>query len=79
MGALLLQHQTLMHAEPMLLVDHRQAEVGEGHALLNERVGPDHQVDGAVADPFQHPGALLSGDSGGQEGEGDGVLSLGFD
>ena len=67
-----------MDAEPMLFVDHRQAEVGEGHALLDERVSPDHQVDGALADPFQHPAALLPGDSGGQEGKGDGVVVLGF-
>ena len=32
----------LLHAEPVLLVDHHQAQVGELHLLLEQRVGADH-------------------------------------
>ncbi len=39
---LIAQRIALLHAEPMLLVDHHQAEVGELHLLFEQRVGADH-------------------------------------
>ncbi len=40
-----------MHPEAVLLVDHGHPEAGEVHAFLDERMGPDRDVDGAVGDP----------------------------
>ena len=34
-----------MHAETMLLVDHREAEIAERDALLEQRMGADDDVD----------------------------------
>jgi hypothetical protein len=39
----------LGHAEPVLLVDDRQAQVGEGHVLLYQRVGAHHDPTQAEA------------------------------
>ena len=38
------QRQALMHAEAMLLVDHRQREVAKLHILLEQRMGADEDV-----------------------------------
>ena len=37
--------QALADAEPMLLVDHREPEIGEGHAFLKQRMRADSDVD----------------------------------
>ena len=39
--ALRAQHQALVDAEAVLLVDHREAEVAERHAFLEQRMGAD--------------------------------------
>ena len=39
------ERQALAHAEAMLLVDHGEAEIGEGDALLEQGVGADRDVD----------------------------------
>ena len=39
------ERQALTHAEAMLLVDDGEAEIGEGDALLKQRVGADDNVD----------------------------------
>ncbi len=44
-AALALQSEPLMHAEPMLLVDHDQAEIAELDALLEESVRADQNID----------------------------------
>ena len=67
-----------MHAETVLLVDHGDGQVGELHALLHQGVRPDHQVDGALADPFQHSLAVLPGGGGREQGEGHGFSVLRF-
>ena len=41
-------------AEPLLLVDHDQAEVLPSHAGLQQPVRADHDVDAAVCHAFQH-------------------------
>ena len=43
----------LVQAEPVLLVDDGERQVGERHALLDQRVRADHQVDRAVGDALQ--------------------------
>ena len=39
------ERQALVHAEAMLLVDHREAEIGEIDALLEQRMRADRDVD----------------------------------
>ncbi len=34
-----------MHAEPVLLVDHRKAEITEHNIILKQRMGADGNVD----------------------------------
>ena len=51
--ALLGQQEPLAHPEAMLLVDHDQAEVLVAHALLEDRMGPDDDLDRAVVEPHQ--------------------------
>ena len=43
-GAVLLEPFFVHHAEPLLFVDHDQAEIGEGDVLLQQPVGADHHV-----------------------------------
>ena len=59
-GAGVLQHRPLPHAELVLLVDHHQAELGETHVLLDDRLRADDQVDLAGGDllPAARPAAL---------------------
>ena len=47
--ALAPQQVALLDAEAVLLVDHRDAEVGELHALVDQRVRADDEVDRPVA------------------------------
>ena len=42
-----------MHTEAMLLVDHREGEIGEGDRLLKNRVGADENVDLACRERAQ--------------------------
>ena len=42
-----------MHAEAVLLVDHRQREIAEGDVVLEQRVGADEEIDLARREPFQ--------------------------
>ena len=42
-----------MHAKTMLLVDHREAEIGEGDFILHQRMGADGDVDRAACEAFQ--------------------------
>ena len=62
LGAQLLELFLVRHAEMLLLVDDQQAEVLEGDALAEERMGADHDVDSAVGDAFFHPRQLGAGD-----------------
>ena len=57
-----LQRAALMQPEPVLLVDHREREVGERDRLLHERVGAHHQVDLPSAIPSSDALPLLAGD-----------------
>ncbi len=34
-----------IHAETVLLVHHREAQIAEGHGLLEQRVGADQDID----------------------------------
>ena len=52
-AALAAQRVPLLDAEPVLLVDHHQAEVGELDLLLEQRVGADH--DPGVAGERRRP------------------------
>jgi hypothetical protein len=42
------KRHALMHAEPVLLVDHGQRQVGEFDILLHQRMRADHELDRAV-------------------------------
>ena len=62
LGAQLLELLLVRDAEMLLLVDDQQAEVLEGDALAEQRMGADHDVDAAVGDAFFHPRQLGAGD-----------------
>ena len=53
MGVLRLlgQGRPLVHAEPVLLVRHHQAQLPVLHVLRQQGVGADAQVDGPVRQP----------------------------
>ena len=68
-AALALQRHPLVHAEPMLLVDHGKREIVEGDALLHQSVGPDDEVDLPSCDRLQHPSSILAGHRGSQQRE----------
>ena len=55
-----LEHQPLGHAEAMLLVHHHQPQVAIGHALLEDRMGADQQVDLTGGKPHQNGLAHLA-------------------
>ena len=46
-----------MHAEAVLLVDHRERQIGERDVVLEQRVGPDHDRRPAAGDLGQHRSA----------------------
>ena len=52
------QGRALLDAEAVLLVDHHDAERRERHPLLDQRVGADREVDGAVGQPGEHVAPL---------------------
>ena len=76
-------------AEPLLLVDHQQAQVVEGHIFLEELVGADQQVHAAGFGGLQDPLLLFGGGEAGQHldlhreipepADGGGVVLLGQD
>ena len=70
-AALGLERHALVQPEPVLLVHDGQRQVGERHALLHQRVGPDHEVDAAVGDPLEDALPVLAGDGAGQHRVGD--------
>ena len=60
---LLLEQPALAHPEAVLLVDHHQRQVLERDALLQERLGPDHQLDLATPQGPSLPiGAAAAGE-----------------
>jgi hypothetical protein len=62
------QQKALRHAEAVLLVDHRQAQIPVGHLLLENGVGANENVDRAVGEAHQHavarPAFLAAGEDG---------------
>ena len=52
------QRRPLLDPEPVLLVDHDQAEVREADPVLEQRVGADHDAGLAAGHPAQRGGAL---------------------
>ena len=60
--ALAAQHVALLDAEAVLLVDDHDPEGGELDALLEERVGADHDVDLAAVEPGREAAPLRGGD-----------------
>jgi hypothetical protein len=67
-GPGLLETCPLPHAELVLLVDHHEAEFGEGHVFLDDRLRADHEVDLAGGDELQHGRALGGCQAAGQLG-----------
>ena len=61
----------------MLLVDHGERQVAERHALLDQRVRPDRQVDRAIGDPLHDARSILARDGAGQERVRDGRVGRG--
>ncbi len=59
--------QALVDAEAVLLVDHRQRQVAVFDRVLEQRMGADDDLDGAVLDAAQQAGALLALDRAGQQ------------
>jgi hypothetical protein len=71
-GAQLLEPFLLGDAEALLLVDDDEPEVLPLHALGEQRVGADHDVDGARGEPVEDPTSVLVGDEPGQRLDLDG-------
>ncbi len=73
----------MTHPEPLLLVDHDQAEVAELHVLLEEAVRADDDVDralrGAAQRGFQVFGRLEPADDAHRDGERRKALREGFE
>ena len=59
-GGLGRQGEALVDAEPVLLVDHREREIAEGDAFLEDRVGADEYVDLARPQVGEGPPAGLA-------------------
>ena len=49
----------MLHAEPLLLVDHEQAEILEAHVVGEQPVRADDDVDGALLHAAHHFGLFL--------------------
>ena len=56
-----------MQPEPVLLIDHGEAEIGERHALLHQGMGTHHEVDAAVGHAVDRALTVLGGDGARQE------------
>ena len=61
------QRQALVHAEAMLLVHDREAEVAEFHVVLEQRMGADQNVDVAEPKPFEDVAAFAAALAAGQD------------
>ncbi len=61
------QRGPLLHAEAVLLVDHRQRQVLELHAGLDQRVSADDDVDAAILQPGEDLFSFLPGDAAGEQ------------
>ena len=61
------ERQPLVHAEAMLLVDHREREVAEFDLLLEQRMGADQEVDVAGGEARQHVAARAAALAPGQQ------------
>ena len=61
------QEVALLHAEAVLLVDHRHAEAGELDAAVDQRVGADEDVDLAGAQAVGDPAPLGRGRAVGEQ------------
>ena len=67
--ALALQLHALMHAEAVLFVHHRKAQIAEGDVFGEQRMGADQDVDLACRQPRQclvAAGAFLASGQAGQ-------------
>src|SRR5205807_4100029 len=62
-GALLAKCRALANAEAVLLVDDSETEPLERDVLLDERVRPDRDVDGAVGEPGENLSPAVAGDA----------------
>ena len=62
-----LERAALLHAEPVLLVDDGQREVGERHLLLEQRVRPDHDRRLPRRDRLGRVPPALAGQRAGQQ------------
>ncbi|CAM4102345.1 hypothetical protein TSST111916_21210 [Tsukamurella strandjordii] len=71
-GAQCLDVLLVLHAEPLLLVDHHQAEVLPAHPGLQQPVGAHHHVHAAVGEALQDLLCLLLIGEAGQALHGDG-------
>ena len=60
-----------MDAEAVLLVDDHQSEIVEGDAGLEERMGADEEMDGAVGEAGEDRLALAALFAAGENGEAD--------
>ena len=52
-AAFALQLHALMHAEAVLFIHHRQAQIAEGDIFGEQRMGADQDVDFACRQSFQ--------------------------
>ena len=66
-----LQVGPLGDAEPVLLINHHQSRLAKLHIRLNQRLSPDHQVNGSVTNLLQQFGAFFPFDPAGQQGAAD--------
>lgn len=58
-ASLCLQVGLLGDAEPVLLINHHQSRLAKLHIRLNQRLSPDHQVNGSVTNLLQQFGAFF--------------------
>ena len=61
------ERQALVHAEAMLLVDDREAEIAKFDVVLEQRMGADQDVDVAKSKPFEHRRPLAAALAAGQD------------
>ncbi len=58
-----------MHAETVLLVDHGEPEIAKADAFLEQRMGPDRDVDRAGGEPIEDSAAFRALVAAGEERE----------
>ena len=69
------EREPLMHAEAMLLVDDGERQIAKRDFVLEQRVGPDDDVDVARGELRQDRFALAPAFAPGQDGEPDAGLA----